>query len=108
MMTVEILATGDELLSGQVVDTNSAWLGDRLWDLGVLLRRKTLVGDHRPDLLAALAETTARADLGATANDWIGRSEFTKDPFFDGAVDEFRIYDRALSPEEIQALVTVS
>jgi nicotinamide-nucleotide amidase len=62
-LTVELLATGDELLTGQVVDTNSAWLMDRLWDLGVMARRKTLVGDDRGDLLAALRETTARSDL---------------------------------------------
>ncbi|HEX9291377.1 MAG TPA: competence/damage-inducible protein A [Anaeromyxobacteraceae bacterium] len=60
---VEILSTGDELLTGQIVDTNSAWLMDRLWDLGVMVRRKTLVADDRADLLAALTETTARADL---------------------------------------------
>jgi nicotinamide-nucleotide amidase len=60
---VEILATGDELLSGQIVDTNSPWLMDRLWELGLLVRRKTLVGDDRADLLAALAETSARADV---------------------------------------------
>jgi nicotinamide-nucleotide amidase len=60
---VEILSTGDELLTGQVVDTNSAWLMDRLWDLGVMVRRKTLVGDDRGDLDAAIRETTARADL---------------------------------------------
>jgi nicotinamide-nucleotide amidase len=62
-IAVEILSTGDELLTGQVVDTNSAWLMDRLWDLGVMVRRKTLVGDDRQDILAALAEVTARADL---------------------------------------------
>ena len=62
-LTVELLSTGDELLTGQVVDTNSAWLMDRLWDLGVMVRRKTLVGDDRSDLLAAIAETTARADV---------------------------------------------
>ncbi len=62
-MTVEILSTGDELLTGQVVDTNSTWLMDRLWDLGVMVRRKTLVGDDRADLDAAIRETTARADL---------------------------------------------
>jgi len=62
-LVVEILSTGDELLTGQVVDTNSAWLMDRLWDLGVMVRRKTLVGDDRGDLVAALAETTGRADL---------------------------------------------
>ena len=62
-LTVELLSTGDELLTGQVVDTNSAWLMDRLWDLGVMVRRKTLVSDDRTDLVAALAETTARADV---------------------------------------------
>jgi nicotinamide-nucleotide amidase len=62
-MEVELLATGDELLTGQVVDTNSAWLMDRLWDLGVMVRRKTLVGDDRADLAAAIRETTGRADL---------------------------------------------
>ena len=60
---VEILSTGDELLTGQIVDTNSAWLMDRLWDLGIGVRRKTLVGDDRQDLLAVLSETTARAEV---------------------------------------------
>jgi nicotinamide-nucleotide amidase len=60
---VELLATGDELLTGQIVDTNSAWLMDRLWDLGVMAHRKTLVADDRDDLLAALRETTGRSDL---------------------------------------------
>ncbi len=62
-LNVEILATGDELLTGQVLDTNSAWLMDRLWDLGVMVRRKTLVGDDRDDLDAALRETSARSDV---------------------------------------------
>jgi len=62
-MNVEILSTGDELLTGQIVDTNSAWLMDRLWDLGLMVRRKTLVGDDRADLDAALRETSSRADV---------------------------------------------
>jgi nicotinamide-nucleotide amidase len=60
---VEILATGDELLTGQVVDTNSPWLMDRLWDLGLMVRRKLLVGDDRDDLDDALRDTTSRADV---------------------------------------------
>jgi nicotinamide-nucleotide amidase len=62
-LDIEILATGDELLSGQLVDTNSPWLMDRLWELGLLVRRKTLVGDDRADLAAILAEATARCDV---------------------------------------------
>ncbi len=61
-MIVELLSTGDELLTGQVVDTNSTWLMDRLWDLGVMVRRKTLVGDDRADLAAAVRECCGRAD----------------------------------------------
>jgi nicotinamide-nucleotide amidase len=62
-LSVELLSTGDELLTGQVVDTNSPWLMDRLWDAGVMVARKTLVGDERAILEATLRETTGRADL---------------------------------------------
>ena len=62
-MHVEILSTGDELLTGQIVDTNSPWLMDRLWDLGLMVRRKTLVGDDRGDLDAALRETSSRSEV---------------------------------------------
>jgi hypothetical protein len=44
------------------------------------------------------------ADLGPTLNNYIGRSQFSDDPFLDGDIDEFRVYDRALSSEEIKAL----
>ncbi len=43
--------------------------------------------------------------LGDTANNWIGRSPFT-DPLFDGSVDDFRVYDRALSLSEVATLAT--
>lgn len=62
-LAVEILSTGDELLTGQVVDTNSPWLMDRLWDLGLMVGRKTLVGDDRADLAAAITEACGRADV---------------------------------------------
>lgn len=44
------------------------------------------------------------ADLGSTANNYIGRSQYAVDPYFNGSVDEVRVYSRALSPEEIRAL----
>jgi hypothetical protein len=46
--------------------------------------------------------------LGSTANNYIGRSQFSIDPYLEGSVDEFRIYNRALSPDEIQALANGS
>jgi nicotinamide-nucleotide amidase len=112
-LTVEILATGDELLTGQVVDTNSAWLMDRLWDAGVMVRRKTLVGDDRHDLLAALGETTARADLvvmsgglGPTEDDLtaecvaaaMGAPLELHEPTLRAIEDRFRSFGRVMTP----------
>jgi uncharacterized protein len=37
-------------------------------------------------------------------NNYIGRSQFSDDPYLDANIDEFRVYNRALSPDEIQAL----
>jgi nicotinamide-nucleotide amidase len=75
-LVVELISTGDELLTGQLVDTNSTWLMDRLWDLGLMVRRKTLVGDDRDDLTAIIREACGRADavvmsggLGPTEDD---------------------------------------
>jgi hypothetical protein len=46
------------------------------------------------------------ADLGAINYAYLGKSQFTADPYFDGAIDEFRVYNRALSATEVQALHT--
>jgi hypothetical protein len=48
--------------------------------------------------------TIRPADLGATDQNWIGRSQFSADPNLDGTVDDFQIYDHALSSAEIAAL----
>ena len=50
------------------------------------------------------AMTFHAADLGATATNSIGRSLFAADPYFAGLIDDFRVYRRALSPEQITAL----
>ena len=52
--------------------------------------------------------TLRPADLGSTVNNYIGRSQYSADPYLDGIIDEFRVYDRALSPNEIQALANGS
>jgi hypothetical protein len=44
------------------------------------------------------------ASLGTTTQNWLGRSEFATDPYLNGRLDNFRIYDRALSAGEIQTL----
>ena len=42
----------------------------------------------------------------STSQNWIGRSQFTADPYFNGLIDEFRIYRNALSAEQIAALIS--
>ncbi|MEW6341020.1 MAG: LamG-like jellyroll fold domain-containing protein [Pseudomonadota bacterium] len=43
--------------------------------------------------------------VGPTAQNWIGRSQYSADPFFNGSIDEFRIYLGAMSPDQITALM---
>ena len=50
------------------------------------------------------AMTMRPSNLGNTPNNWIGQSQFAVDPLFDGFIDDFRIYSRALSAAEIAAL----
>jgi hypothetical protein len=52
------------------------------------------------------AVTLRPNDLGNTPNNYIGKSQFPADPYLDGNIDEFRVYSRALSAAEIQALYT--
>lgn len=62
-MKAEIITIGDELLIGQVVDTNSAWMAQRLNEAGVSLHQVTSVHDDRQHILRALDEAFSRADI---------------------------------------------
>ena len=50
------------------------------------------------------AMTLKPSDLGATTQNWIGRSQYSADPYLDGRVDDFRIYNRALTASEVMHL----
>ena len=58
-MTGHLLTVGDEILLGQIVDTNAAWLGEHLAAAGVDVRRSETVGDDHADIVAALTRATA-------------------------------------------------
>lgn len=62
-MRAEIITIGDELLIGQVVDTNSAWMAEKLNEIGVELFQITSVHDEREHIIAALDEAFSRADI---------------------------------------------
>ena len=65
-MRAEIITIGDELLIGQVVDTNSAWMAQRLNEVGISLYQITSVHDDREHILKALDEAFSRADIVLT------------------------------------------
>lgn len=65
-MRAEIITIGDELLIGQVVDTNSAWMAQQLNEQGIELYQITSVHDDRNHIIAALNEAFSRADIVLT------------------------------------------
>ena len=65
-MKAEIITIGDELLIGQVVDTNSAWMAQRLNEAGISLHQVTSVHDDRQHILRALDEAFSRVDIVLT------------------------------------------
>ena len=65
-MKAEIITIGDELLIGQVVDTNSAWMAQRLNEVGISLHQITSVHDDREHILTAIDEAFSRADIVLT------------------------------------------
>jgi nicotinamide-nucleotide amidase len=66
MTKCEIITIGDELLIGQVVDTNSAWMAQQLNEIGIQLYQITSVHDDRQHIIAALDEAFSRADIVLT------------------------------------------
>lgn len=65
-MRAEIITIGDELLIGQVVDTNSAWMAKRLNEVGIELYQITSVHDDRQHILAAIDEAFSHVDIVLT------------------------------------------
>ena len=62
-VTAEILTIGDEILFGQILDTNSQWISTELDKIGIRVVRKTSVGDNRKDILSAFTEAQSRAAI---------------------------------------------
>lgn len=76
MLRVEMLSTGDEVLHGQIIDTNAAWLADYLFQQGMPMSGRETVGDSLSSLIEILQERSHIADvlivnggLGPTSDD---------------------------------------
>jgi competence/damage-inducible protein CinA-like protein len=64
--SAEIVTIGTEMLLGDLVDTNTAWISQRLAALGVSMYRHTTVGDNNDRIIGALRDAASRADLVVT------------------------------------------
>lgn len=62
-MRAEIITIGDEILIGQIVDTNSAWMARELNNIGIKVKQISSVSDDREHILKALAEAASRVDI---------------------------------------------
>lgn len=76
MINASIITIGDELLIGQTIDTNSAYIAQKFNEIGIWVRRRLAVGDNREEIWNALAEEEKHSDiiiltggLGPTADD---------------------------------------
>src|SRR3954466_3333338 len=75
-MRIEVICTGDEVLTGKIVNTNFSHISQRLEDFGLSVTWETTVGDDREELLLAFQLAGQRADavivnggLGPTVDD---------------------------------------
>lgn len=75
-MKLEMICTGEEVLSGQIVDTNAAWFANVMMEHGIEVQRRVTVGDRLEDLIAVFQERSLHADiilvnggLGPTSDD---------------------------------------
>ncbi|WP_237717787.1 molybdopterin-binding protein [Pontibacter sp. BAB1700] len=59
----EIITVGDEILYGQIVDTNSAWMGTELTKIGIRVKQITSVSDEASHIVQALDDARSRADI---------------------------------------------
>src|SRR3989449_6769040 len=75
-MRIEVICTGDEVLTGKIVNTNFSYITQKLEDVGLSVQWETTVGDDRENLLLAFKLAGQRADavivnggLGPTIDD---------------------------------------
>lgn len=112
-----ILSTGDELTTGKVVDTNSAFIADRLFNIGVKVAAVLKVGDDREKLLWAFRQARELGDLiigtgglGPTADDlttelvaeFLGRKLITDEPVATGLKKRFEARGIAWTPNNLK------
>lgn len=112
-MLAELITIGDEILIGQIVDTNSAWMAQELNLIGIKVKQITSVSDDREHILSALKEASQRATLvlitgglgptkdditKATLCDYFGGGMVFSEEQYEQVERLFRSFGREVSP----------
>lgn len=101
-MQAEIITIGDEILIGQTIDTNSAWIGQQLSAIGIPIYRTTSIQDNRQDIIEAIDQALERSQL-VLVTGGLGptKDDITKHTLCDYFDTELEINEEAL--ERIQS-----
>jgi len=117
MMKLEMICTGEEVLAGQIVDSNAAWFANMLMERGVEMTQRVTVGDRLEDLVAVFQERSHHADvivvnggLGPTTDDLsaeamaLAKGEgLTENAEWRARLDELTLrYGRMMSPNNLK------
>lgn len=120
-MNAEIIAIGSELLLGETIDTNSAYLARQMASIGINLFRKTVVGDNEERIAHVISHALGRADLvictgglGPTVDDMtreavaraVGRPLVFHQHLLEQIEARFRSFGRTMSPSNRQQAYT--
>jgi nicotinamide-nucleotide amidase len=112
-MNASIITVGDEILIGQVIDTNSAWLGQQLSDIGIRVRKSWSVSDDHGQIILAMQQALDETDilfmtggLGPTKDDitkkaiadFLGVDLYFDQPTFERIQKIFVKLGRVMSP----------
>ena len=98
MVKAEIITIGDEILYGQILDTNTQWISLELDKLGIKTVRKSSVGDQKSEILQILNEAANRADVVFIT----GGLGPTKDDLTKKILSEYFDCDLAMHPQALQ------
>ncbi|MBI4417267.1 MAG: competence/damage-inducible protein A [Ignavibacteriales bacterium] len=102
-MNAEIISIGDELLIGQVINSNQAVIAEKLASVGIRVARMSTVGDSVPEILTTLAEAWKRAQVLIIT----GGLGPTHDDLTREAVCQFFQSDLVLNPEALEHIRTL-
>ncbi|HRG41755.1 MAG TPA: competence/damage-inducible protein A, partial [Saprospiraceae bacterium] len=112
-MQASIITVGDEILIGQVIDSNSAWLGQQLSEIGISVKKIWSVGDLSDQIILGMKQALEETDilfmtggLGPTKDDitkkaiadFLGRDMYFDEPTFERIKSIFEKLGRSMSP----------